>query len=233
MIIDLLRQGGVHGSIALVIALFIADEHIKGLLFLRYRQNAALYLRNYLAVFFILTTGYGICVFQCCLVVHILQKTIKAGSVAGGQIFSTCRVLDIFNAKAAKRTAPVRLSIGLVFLNDALIDQKRLVKLTNSAEVVATVEGSSPLFIIHFGQGHGRTAVFTGAATLVSRYFHVSAAHLALDDGHLISSSILCFLYFHAIDCKSQAHFYDFISGTTGFLRDEIEFLYQFTGQTG
>ena len=94
-------------------------------------------------------------------------------------------VLDILNAVAAKRTAPMRLGIGVVLLHNALIHGQRFVEFTNAAEIVAAVERSRPLVIVNFGECHGTAAAFADAKGFVLRNFNVAATHFTFNNCHV------------------------------------------------
>ena len=57
--------------------------------------------------------------------------------------------------------------IRIIFPDDALINRQRLIKLTDPAEMIAPVEGSSPLFVVDFGEGHCASAKFAHSVSFV------------------------------------------------------------------
>ena len=186
-IIDILRQDAVPCALAVFVGLLIADKHIEGLFVLRGRQNAALNLRNLRRVLLILAARDPVGMLHGSQIVHILQEIVKAGSVAGRQPLIGRRILHILDTEPAKGTAPVRLRIGVVLLNDALIHRQRLVKLSDPAEVVAPVERGSPLLIAHLRQGHRRAAILADAKRFVCSQLDIPATHFTFDNCHVAS----------------------------------------------
>ena len=190
LIVDFLRKGAVLGAAAVLVAFFVADEHIKWLFILAGGKDAVLDFGDFSGVLLILALCDAVRILQCRLIVHILQEVVKAGAVAGGQIFVRGRVLDILDAVAAERAAPVRLGIGFVLLHNALIDRQCLVKFANTAEIVAAVKCSRPLVIVQFGECHRTAAALADTKGLIGRKFDVSATHFAFDNCHISTSFI-------------------------------------------
>ena len=122
LIVDVLSQQGVLCPLAVLVRLFIADKDIKGLLILGGGQDALLHLRNLGGILLVLPPGHAVRVLQCRQIVHILQKAVKAGPVAGGDPLICSGVLHIFDTKPAQGAAPVGLGVGVVFRHDALIN---------------------------------------------------------------------------------------------------------------
>ena len=183
-IIDFLCKQGVARALAVLICFLIADEHIERLFILRNRKDAALHLGDFFRFLAVAFAGERVCVLQRRQIVHVLKEAVETGAVAGGQPFMRGRVLHVFDTEAAQRAAPVRLSVGFIFLYDTLVYGQRLVKFADAPKVVAAVEGGSPLFIVDEGQRHGGTAAVTGADASVLGQYNVAAAHFAFDDCH-------------------------------------------------
>ena len=126
--------------------------------------------------------------------------------MAGGYLFPGGRVIHVLNSVFAKQQAPICLRLGREICDNAVIDSRCSVKVTVPAQLFRPQKKACLFFIIDGWHRLPSAAIFAlrNAGALCNR--EISAAHLALDDSHLISSSILCFLYFYAMDCKSQAH---------------------------
>ena len=76
------------------------------------------------------------------------------------------------------------LRVGIVFLDDPLVHRQGLIEFTDPAEMVAPIEGSSPLLIVDPGQGHGAAAKFADTEGFVGSEGNISAAYFAFDDRH-------------------------------------------------
>ena len=185
LIVDVLREHAVACALAVLVELLVADEHVVRLSVLRCRKYAALHLGYFCRIFLVLAAGDAVGMLQRSEVVHVLKKAVEAGAVAGRQPFVCCRVLDILDAEAAQRAAPMRFRVRVVLGDDALVYTQRFVKLTRAAEVVAAVERRCALIIAHLGQRHCAAAVLAGSKGLVGGYLHISAAHLAFDYCHI------------------------------------------------
>ena len=185
LIVDVLCKYAVACALAVLVELFVADEHVVGLGVLRGGKYAALHLGNLRCIFLVLAAGDAVGVLQCGEVVYVLKEAVEACTVAGRQPFIGRGVLDVFDAEAAQCAAPMRLRVRVVLGNDALVHAERLVKLTCAAEVVAAVERRRALIVAHLGQRHRAAAVLAGSESFVGGYLHISAAHLAFDYCHI------------------------------------------------
>ena len=194
LIVDFLRKGAVLGAAAVLIAFLVTDEHVKRLFILTSSKDTVLYLGNFGSIFLILTLCDAVRILQRRLIVYIFQEIVKAGAVAGRQVFMRSRVLDIFNTIAAKGAAPVGLGVGVVLFHNALIHGQRLVKFTDAAEIVAAVKRRYPLVIVNFGECHRAAAAFADAKGFVRGQLNVSAAHFALDNCHSFTSFTILFV---------------------------------------
>ena len=194
LVVDFLRKGAVLGAAAVLVAFLVADEHIKRLFILAGGKYTVLDFGNFSGVFLILAPRNAVRILQCRLIVHILQETVKAGTVAGGQIFVRGRVLDILNAVAAERAAPVRLGIGVVLFHYVFIHSQCLVKFTDPAEIVAAVKRRRPLVIVQLGECHRTAAALADTKGLIGGKLDVSSAHFALDNCHSFTSFTILFV---------------------------------------
>lgn len=185
LVVDFLGVDAVTGALlGLVVRLLVADKDVERFLVLRSSKNTALHLRNPGRILLILPPGDAVGVFQRCLVIHVLQEAVKAGAVAGGEVFKGIGVFYVFDAEAAERTAPVRLCVRVVLPDDALINRQRFVKLALPAEMVAPVEPRRPLIVRHLRQSHRRSSVLAGSKGLFLVQGNIPAAHLTFDDSH-------------------------------------------------
>ncbi len=160
-VINILGKRRIYGALPILRRFLVTDKDIKRLFLLDGRQNPPLDGGNLFCLLLIPTFGLSFGMGNGRLKVHILQKTVKAGPVAGGYILPAVRILHILNAKPAQRTAPVSLRIALILLDNALIHCQRFVKLTHAPEVIAPVERSRSLLVIHLRKGRGRATIFT------------------------------------------------------------------------
>ena len=84
----------------------------------------------------------------------------------------------------------MRFRIFFVLPDDTFVHCQRLVEFTDSAEVISSVKGSSPLLVVYLGQCHSSTAVFAGAETAVRGNFHIPTAHFAFNNCHVFLSFV-------------------------------------------
>ena len=140
LVVNILRQRGILCPLAVLVRLFITDEHVKRRFLLRDRQNVFLQAGNALRLFFVQAPCHAVGIFECSLIIHVVQNAVKARAVAGRDAFAGSRVLHILDAVPAEQQVPVRLSIRVVLADQPLVDRRSLVKLTVSPQMRATVE---------------------------------------------------------------------------------------------
>ena len=186
LVVNILRQRGILCPFAVLIGFFVADEHVKRRFFLRDRQNVFLQVGNTQRFFFVQAPCHAVGIFECGLIIHVVQNTVKARAVAGRDALAGSRILHILDAVPAEQQVPVRLSICIVLADQPLVDRRSLVKLTVAPQMRAAVEQAQPLVVVRLRQRHRAAAVFARSKRLVRRDFDVPAAHFAFNDRHLL-----------------------------------------------
>ena len=193
-VVDLLRPLAVAGALAVLIRLLVADEHVIGLLAGRYGQYALLDLANLRRLLPVQVAAGGVGrMLHGGQIVRVRQYGHHLHPVARRHMPARRRILDVLDAKAADDRAPVRLCVGIVLLQQLLVESQRLVELALAAEVVRTVVAVQLRFILRLGNGRGAAAVFAGSVGCAGGEFQVAAAHFALDN-HVVVSSCPWFL---------------------------------------
>ena len=140
LVVNILRQRGILRTLAVLVRLFITDEHVKRRFLLRDRQNVLLQRGNALRFFFVQAPCHTVGVFARSLIVHVVQNAVKARAVTGRDALAGGRILHILDAVPAEQQVPVRLSIRVVLPDQSLVDRRSFVKLTVSPQMRATVE---------------------------------------------------------------------------------------------
>ena len=186
LVVNILRQRGILCPFAVLIGFFVADEHVKRRFFLRDRQNVFLQVGNTQRFFFVQAPCHAVGIFECGLIIHVVQNTVKARAVAGRDALAGSRILHILDAVPAEQQVPVRLSICIVLADQPLVDRRSLVKLTVAPQMRAAVEQAQPLVVVRLRQRHRAAAVFARSKRLVRRDLNIPAAHLTLDYRHLL-----------------------------------------------
>ena len=167
------------------------DEHNAasnfdlGLRILGCCQYTPLDFRDLGTVLLVLPLGNTFGMLHSCQIVYILQETIKAGSVAGGQIFISSRIFHILDTEAAQSAAPMSFCVGIVLSDNALVHRQSLIEFANTAEMIAPVKGSCPLVIVDLRQCHGTAAEFACTKGLVGGQFNIATTHFTFDNCHI------------------------------------------------
>ena len=182
-IVNLLRPLAVMGALAARVGLLVADEHVVWLFVLRDSEDAFLDLRDPGGLFLIQAAAFGVRrVLHRGPVVLIRQDGGQLQTVAGWNAPAGSRVLDILDAVAADRGAPVCLGVGVILLQDLFIGRQCLVELALPAEVVGPVVAVQLSLIIRLRDRGRAAAVFAGAVGRAGDKLDVAPAHLAFDD---------------------------------------------------
>ena len=140
LIINVLRQRGILRAPAVLIGFFVADEHVKRRFLLRDRQNVFLQAGDALRLFFVQAPCHAVGIFECGLIIHVVQNAVKARAVTGRDAFAGDRILHILDAIPAEQQVPVRLGIRIVFADQPLVDRRSLVKFAIPPQMRAAVE---------------------------------------------------------------------------------------------
>ena len=101
-------------------------------------------------------------------------------------------IFHIFNAVTAENEWPIGFGIGVVLVENLLIDAYRLVEFVVAAEMVCSVIEICPAVIIQLGQSLVRTAILADRDGFIVD-FHCTAAHFAFEYRHIAASQILLF----------------------------------------
>ena len=186
LVVNILRQRGILCPFAVLVRFFVADEHVERRFLLRDRQDVFLQAGDALRFFFVQAPRHAVGIFECGLIVHIVQNAVKARAVTGRDALAGGRILHILDAVPAEQQVPVRLSICIVLADQPLVDRRSFVKLTVSPQMRAAVEQTQPLVVVHLRQRHRAAAVFTRPKGLIRRDLNISATHFAFNDRHLL-----------------------------------------------
>ena len=140
LVVNILRQRGILCPFAVLVRLFITDEHVKRRFLLRDRQNVLLQVGNTQRLFFVQAPRHAVGVFARGLIVHIVQNAVKARAVTGRDAFAGGRILHILDAVPAEQQVPVRLGIRVVPPDQPLVNCSGLVKFTVAPQMRTAVE---------------------------------------------------------------------------------------------
>ena len=140
LVVNILRQRGILRPFAVLVRLFITDEHVKQRFLLRDRQNVFLQAGDALRLFFVQAPCHAVGIFECGLIIHVVQNTVKARAVAGRDAFAGGRILHILDAVPAEQQVPVRLGIRVVLADQPLVNCSGLVKFTVAPQMRTAVE---------------------------------------------------------------------------------------------
>ena len=187
LVVEIGSQHAVRCPTAIGICLLVADEYIKKFFLLGNLQNALLNFVDYFSLGLVDHPLGGVGVLDGGLVVLIIENGGVLGSVHRRHALVRGRILHVLNAIAAQHQRPVRLSVGLVLVENLLIDACRLVEVVVAPEVVgAVVEVGAPV-VVQLRQRLRGAAVFTHGYGLTGIDLQLSAAHFAFEDGHSYS----------------------------------------------
>ena len=139
LVIQVIGQHAVLRPSAAGIRLLVADKHIEGLFLLRNSQNTLLDFIDGFGLGLIDIPLGGIGIVQGRLVVIIIKDRGKLRPVHRRHAFVGGRILHIFNTVTAEHKRPICFGVGLVLVQDLLIDAHGLIVFIVASEVVSTV----------------------------------------------------------------------------------------------
>ena len=183
-VVHILRDHAVHGALAVLGSLLIADKNIVGRLFVGHLHDAPAQLLDGLGLVPVDTPRHGVGVLQCLLKVAVLHHAVKAGAVAGGDLLSCGGVIHILDAVAAQHKTPVGLGLRGEVCHDALVHTGGLVELAGEAQPVGAGKQRQLFLIIGGGHGLLRAAVFAHGDAAALDQLQISTTHFALDNRH-------------------------------------------------
>ena len=140
LVVNILCQRGILRPFAVLVGFFVADEHVKRRFLLRDRQNVFLQAGDALRLFFVQAPCHAVGIFECGLIIHVVQNAVKARAVTGRDAFAGSRVLHILDAVPAEQQVPVCLGICIVLADQPLVDRRSLVKFTVASQMCTAVE---------------------------------------------------------------------------------------------
>ena len=126
----------------------------------------------------------GVGVLDGGLVVLVVENGRVLGAVHRRDALVGGGILHILDTVAAQHQRPVRLGVGLVLVEDLLIDACRLVEVVVAPEVVgAVVEVGAPV-VLQLRQRLRGAAVFAYGYGFTGIDVQLPAAHFTFEDGH-------------------------------------------------
>ena len=186
LVVQLVCKHAVLRPAAAAVRLLVADEDVEGFFLLRDRKNALLNFVDRFRLCLINALLVAVGVAQRGLIVLVCEDRGELRTVHRRHALMRGRVFDILNAVAAEDKRPVRLRVGVVLVEDLLIDARRLVKVVVPAEMVRAVIEVCAAVIIEPWQRLLRAAVFAGRHGFVPADLKRPAAHFAFEDRHII-----------------------------------------------
>ena len=184
LVVQIVGKNTVRCTSPCCVCLLIADEHIEGLFLLGDRENAFLDLIDGGCFFLIDCALIPIGMLQGRLVILIIEDRCELRPVYSGNAFMRSRILDIFNAVAAKHQRPVSLGVCRILVQNLLIQARSFVKFVVSAEMIGAVVQICPAAIIQPRQGLLCAAGIADAYGCPGFKFDRAPAHFTLEDGH-------------------------------------------------
>ena len=183
-VIDILGNDTVHGAFAVFVRLLVADENIIRLLLAGDLDDALADLLDLLGLLPVDLAGDHIGVLLGLLKVGILQNAVKAGAMAGGNLFAGGRVIHVLDAVLAQHQAPVGFRLLGEIGDDGLINARRLIKLTAHAQPVGTGKQRQLFLIVLVGNGLPGAAVFALGHGRTRLDHQIAAAHFTFNHCH-------------------------------------------------
>ena len=181
LMIKVICKDAVLCSSAAVIGLFVADEHIERLFFLRNRKNPLLNLVYRLSLILIKLFLIAVGIVQSGLVVIVIENRRKLSAVHGGNALVALRVFHIIDSVVAENERPIRLGVGVVLVEYLLIDSRRLVEIVVAAKMVRAVVKIRSSVVVQTGQGLLCAARVAHADGIPGVKFYCAAAHFTFE----------------------------------------------------
>ena len=184
LVVEIGSQYTIRCAAAVGVRLLIADEHVERLFFLGNLQNALL---NFVDCFSLGLVDHplgGVGVLDGGLVVLIIENGGVLGAVHRRHALVGGRILHVLNTVAAQHQRPIGLGVGLVLVEDLLIDAHCLVEIVVSTEMVGAVVQVGAPVVVQLRQRLCRAAVFAHGYGFTGIDVQLSAAHFAFEDGH-------------------------------------------------
>ena len=186
LVVNIVGDGTVHGTLAVFIGFLVADEYIKRFFILNDVQNILLDRVDCLRFRFVDALLHCICIGNCRQIISIGGYGIIRGAVTGGNPFKGFGVLHVFNTVLTQHDAPMGLSLRVIFLQNFLIDLLRFVKFTLDTQIVGAVEQILHNLVIYLWQCLLGAAECTFCNGFPDCNFQIAAAHFAFDNCHNI-----------------------------------------------
>ena len=129
------------------------------------------------------------------VLVHIDRSELR--TVYGWNALVRCRVFYIFNTITAKNKRPIRFRVGVVLVQNLLVNRHCLVEIVVSTKMVGSVIKICTAFVVQFGQSLLCSAIFADCDSFIVLDFECAAAHFAFEYRHYL----ITFLYFDKLFC--------------------------------
>ena len=182
LLIEVVCEDAVYGSRAAGIRLLVTDEYIEGLFFRRDVENSLLDVINGLRLVFVNGALVGIRVFHGGLVILIGKDRGILRTVHSRYPAMRCGIFHVFDTIATEDKRPVCFSIGVIFIQNLLVDAHCTVELVVPTEMVGTVIQVCFLIIIKARQGLLGAAAIAYADGCTLFEFYCAAAHFAFEN---------------------------------------------------
>ena len=208
LVIEVVGKHAVLRPPSVRVGLLVADKNVKELFLLGNFQNPPLNFVDGLGLVLVNAALAAVRVLQRGFIVVVVEYRGELSAVDGGNASVAGRVLDVFDAVAAKHERPIRLGIGLVLVQNLLIDTHRLVELVVAAEMVRPVIQIRPLLIVKPRQSLLRAAAIAHTDRCTRLKLNRASAHFTFEYRHYFSPLFfLCFfsspsLYLYALHLR-------------------------------
>ena len=188
LVVEIIRKNGILSAPPSYVGLFVTDEHIERLFFLRYCKYSFLDFVDGSCFFLVDCTLIPVSVLQGRLVVLIVEDWCELCSVYGGNTFMRSRILNVFDTVTAQHQRPVCFSIGRVLIQDLLIQPCRLVEFVVPAKMVRTIVQVCPPVVVKTRQCLLSSAGVANAYGISGVEFNRASAHFTFEDRHSLLS---------------------------------------------